>query len=422
MEREMPNGGMELLCAGPNPEPGTHTQDKQQSFETEIAARPLLTKRIMVSVICIFMLVSTPSGIGELAKSTFENAAVAGTIVFLESEAHGDTSLISSDFFAYLTAKRLKSELPSGNGSRYVDTGKLQKLESNGTGGGLIDIPINQGLFKAVVSRLDADKPGFVEPAALTIKPASTGGYDFYDGVFILNNTKFKLDIASLLSSKIDIGKNTAAPTVLILHTHTSEAYTPTPLDTYETTANDRCEDINYNVVRVGDEIKKVLEAYGIGVLHITQTFDTPYSGAYSRSLEAAERYIDMYPSIQVVLDIHRDALNDAYSPKYKLITEIDGKNAAQIMLVVGTDQSGDNHPQWRENLKLAVRVQKEMVSRYKLLARPIKLTKSSYNQFISRGAMIVEVGANGNSLEEAIYGGRLFAACLSSVLSSNFE
>ena len=122
------------------------------------------------------------------------------------------------------------------------------------------------------------------------------------------------------------------------------------------------------------------------------------------------------------MLDIHRDALNDAYSPKYKLITEIDGKNAAQIMLVVGTDQSGDNPPQCRENLKIAVRVQKEMVSRYKLLARPIKLTKSSYNQFISRGAMIVEVGANGNSLEEAIYGGRLFAACLSSVLSSNFE
>lgn len=428
MECKKQNGGMELLCARPSPESKTQGQDKQHGFNGDISAQrfirhPSLMKRMAASIICIIMLVSTPAGLVELAISTFENTAIAGIIVSLESQAHGDISFNSSDFLAYITAKRLKSGLPGKPEGNNIDIAKPLKPEiDNSEDGGLIDIPINQGPFKSVVSRLDADKLGLIEPAALTINPASASGYDFYRGVYILNNTNFNLDISSLLASKINFGIKTTAPTVLILHTHTSEAYTPTILDTYQTTENDRSDDKKHNVVRVGDEIKKVLESYGIGVIHITKTFDTPYSGAYGRSLETVEQYISLYPSIKVVLDIHRDALNDAYSPKYKLVTEINGKKAAQIMLVIGTDQSGDNHPQWRENLKLAVQIQREMATRYKLLARPIKLTKSGYNQFVSQGAMIVEVGANGNSLEEAIYGGKLFAASLSSVLSSNFD
>ena len=109
--------------------------------------------------------------------------------------------------------------------------------------------------------------------------------------------------------------------------------------------------------------------------------------------------------------------MNQPDSQKYKLVADVDGQTSAQVMIVIGTDAAAGDHPKWRENFKLALRVQEQMGERYPTLARPIKLTRSSYNQFSAKGAMIVEVGANGNSLGEAILAGGLFAESLAEVL-----
>jgi stage II sporulation protein P len=404
------------------PEPVPFARSAAACAEPYVERQPKLFKRMIVTVICAFMMISAPSSFGDFVQTAAENSGISSFIVSLETGAHGDSQFLPSDFLASLTAKRLLSAIIPD-----FDLGK----SSNGTGdsttppGGenddySLDVPVNQGYVKSSVPRIDTDALGSGSVKTLTINPTSPAGYDFYNGIFILNGTSNKLDIAALLSSDIAIGKKTVEPSVLIVHTHTSEAYTPTALDSYVTTANDRCGDINYNVVRVGTEIANFLESKGIGVIHLKDFYDTSYDGAYDRSLAAVQKCLDENPSIKVVLDIHRDALNSADSPKYKLVTEINGKTSAQLMLLVGSNRDGDN-PGWQENLKLAVQVQDRMVRKYPLLARPIKLTNGSYNQFVADCALLIEVGTNGNSLDEAIYAGKLFASCLSEVLLSIF-
>lgn len=253
----------------------------------------------------------------------------------------------------------------------------------------------------------------------LTVAPTSTYGYDVYQNIYVLNGSGKTLNLPELLQETLQISSFSTEPLVYIYHTHTCEAYTPGSLDTYKTDDSDRCTDSAYNVVRIGEEITKALQAHGIGVIHDTTMYDSPsYSGAYQRSLAAVQQAIQEHPTIQIVIDVHRDALNQPDSQKYKLVTETDEGKTAQVMMVIGTDAAAGDHPNWKENLKLALRIQQQMVEHWPALARPIKLTRSSYNQFTAIGAMIVEVGANGNELSEAIRAGRFYAEALAAILS----
>lgn len=255
----------------------------------------------------------------------------------------------------------------------------------------------------------------------LTVAPTSAYGYDAYQKLYVLNGSGKTLNLPELLQEPLQISAVSAEPLVYIYHTHTCEAYTPGTLDTYKTDASDRCTDSAYNVVRIGEEIAERLRAHGISVIHDTTMYDSPsYTGAYKRSLAAVQQAIQEHPSIQVVIDVHRDALNQPDAQKYKLITETEAGKTAQVMMVIGTDAAAGDHPHWKENLKLALRVQQQMTERWPTLARPIKLTRSSYFQFSAIGAMIVEVGANGNELSEAIRAGRLYAEALAEVLLTN--
>ncbi len=252
----------------------------------------------------------------------------------------------------------------------------------------------------------------------LTVAPTSAYGYDAYQNLYVLNGSGKKLNLPELLQEPLQISAVGAEPLVYIYHTHTCEAYTPGALDTYTTDASDRCTDSAYNVVRIGEEMAERLRAHGIGVIHDTAMYDSPsYTGAYRRSLTAVQQAIQEHPSIQVVIDVHRDALNQPDAQKYKLITETEAGKTAQVMMVIGTDAAAGDHPRWKENLKLALHVQQQMTAYWPTLARPIKLTRSSYFQFSAIGAMIIEVGANGNELSEAIRAGRLYAEALAEVL-----
>ena len=250
-----------------------------------------------------------------------------------------------------------------------------------------------------------------------TLLPVNGDGYDAAQGVYIENRPGLALDVAALAEAQLTLSLPEEGPQVLIVHTHGSEAYTPDGGDTYVATGECRTTDTTKSVVRVGDEIAKVLTEMGLTVVHDTGLYDYPeYNGAYDRSLAAVENWLAQYPSIQVVLDVHRDALIGADGTVYKPITTINGEKCAQVMLVMGSNALYD-HPGWLENLALAVQVQKEMNTLWPTLARPIGLRENRYNQQTAPGAMLVEVGSHGNTLQEALAAARMFARALGAVL-----
>lgn len=255
---------------------------------------------------------------------------------------------------------------------------------------------------------------------ARTLVPTSTDGYIVAGDVYISNGSVNTFD-ASLFDGTFAARlSEEEGPQVLIVHTHGSEAYTMPPGEEYEASSECRTTDCNYNVVRVGDEIAAALEEAGISVIHDATLHDYPqYSGAYDRSLATINSYLQQYPSISFVLDIHRDAISDGEGNMYKVVSNVAGVNAAQMTFVIGTDGGGLEHPNWRENLKLAAAVQQNLLDDYPTLMRPITVRNSRYNQHVTTGSLLVEMGAAGNSLDEALLSGRLLGQALAETILS---
>ncbi|MBQ9492158.1 MAG: stage II sporulation protein P [Oscillibacter sp.] len=255
---------------------------------------------------------------------------------------------------------------------------------------------------------------------ARTLIPKSADGYLVSGRVYISSSRKTPLDTQALRDT-FDAELTGEGPQILILHSHGSEAYTPAPGTDLVWWGDSRTTDFRYSVVRVGDEMASVFENAGISVLHDRTLYDYPdYSGSYDRSLSAIESYLAQYPSIRFVLDVHRDYIADSAGNPYKVISEIDGVGtAAQLTLVMGSDGSGLSHPRWMENLKLAVAIQEQILSDYPTLMRPMLLRKSRYNQHATTGSLLVEVGAAGNSPEEALLSARIFAEEMTEVLQA---
>ena len=254
--------------------------------------------------------------------------------------------------------------------------------------------------------------------AAKTLVPVDPGGYTVCGRTYISNSTEYELT-AQDLQAEFAAELTAEEPQILILHTHGSEAYTPAETGGVVWSGDYRTTDSRYNVVHVGDEMAEVFGEAGISVLHDRTLYDYPsYSGAYDRSLAAIQSYLTQYPSIQFILDVHRDAVADGQGNQYKVVSEIeDVGTAAQLTLVVGTDGSGLTHPDWMENLRLAAAIQNEALGTYPTLMRPVLLRNSRYNQHATAGSLLVEAGAAGNSPEEAALAGRLFAETMVEVL-----
>ena len=253
---------------------------------------------------------------------------------------------------------------------------------------------------------------------AKTLLPASRKGYIVTEDVYITNTSAKTFD-AALFTGGFDAAlPREEGPQVLIVHTHGSEAYTMPEGQEYTSSGDCRTTDCGYNVVRVGEEIAAVLEEAGLTVLHDKTLHDYPeYSGAYDRSLDTVERYLGENPTISFVLDIHRDAVSDGEGIPYKVISSVAGVNAAQMSFVIGTDGGGLEHPHWQENLKLAAAIQQELMEDYPTLMRPITVRNSRYNQHTTTGSLLVEMGAAGNSLDEALLSARLLGNALAEVI-----
>ena len=267
-------------------------------------------------------------------------------------------------------------------------------------------------------SRTDGGEPspapapgGETSSPPLSVVVTDENGYTRVGDVFIKNASRQTLEGVSF-DGTFAAALGDDAPQVLILHSHGSECYTPAPGADILYSGNHRSTDSRYNVVAAGDVMAEELEKAGIPVLHDRTLYDYPsYSGAYDRSLAAIETALTEYPSLRFILDVHRDAIEDAEGNEYKVLSETSQGSAAQLTLIVGSDGSGLPHPNWMENLRLAVALQNQIAGQEPTLMRPITVRNSRYNQFKTTGSLLVEVGTAGNSLEEAVNAARLFAA-----------
>lgn len=243
-----------------------------------------------------------------------------------------------------------------------------------------------------------------------------------YNNVYLKNNTDLDINLKDFVNGKLGfkIQKN-AEPQVLILHTHATESYLLHNENYYTENDTARNTDNAYNTVALGKIITDRLNAAGIVTLHDTTQYDNPsYNESYSRAAETICEYTEKYPSIKIVIDLHRDALAENDTDKVKVTTEIGGKKAAQIMLVMGS-QSGNvkNFPNWKENLKLATKLQHTLENMYPSLARSIHFMSKNYNQSLTNGSMLIEIGTDGNTLDEAKYSAELLSDALISLLNT---
>ena len=212
----------------------------------------------------------------------------------------------------------------------------------------------------------------------------------------------YEADLPVLLQNPLSWDLTGTGPTVLILHTHGSESYQPD--GTYTESSRYRTQDMEHNMISVGDRLVQILEQNGVGVVHDRKAHDIPsYSSAYACSRESVQKYLEQYPTIRLVLDLHRDSVEDANGSQLRFTTEVEGQSVAQLMLVVGTDAGGLTHPDWPENMSLAVKLHAQLEKNAPGICRAISFRSQRYNQDLSTGALIVEVGSAGNTRQEAL-------------------
>ena len=240
-------------------------------------------------------------------------------------------------------------------------------------------------------------------------QPPLTFSPEDAEEISIDNGTSLHPDIGALLTMELGLPLRGDEPAVLILHSHTTESFTG---GGYAETSPYRTLDPAHNMTALGAEVAEILEAAGIGVIHDTDFHDYPsYNGAYNHAAQSTKSILEQYPSIRLVLDLHRDA---ADTPSGQLATacELDGERSAQLMFVMGTDERLQ-HPDWERNLSLALKLQTILEREHPGICRDLNLTRNRYNQHLGDLALLVEIGAAGNTLEEARLAARELAKAI---------
>lgn len=221
----------------------------------------------------------------------------------------------------------------------------------------------------------------------------------------------------SSVPHNISIELYSEEPQVLIMHTHTTESYEITEKSYFDSEYTSRSSDPANGVVAVGAAIAEELAAAGISVIHDGTIHDEQYTGAYARSLETVEEILTEYPSIKIVLDIHRDAIEDNGS-RVSAVTEINGEKAAQVMIISAADDGTYGIPDYLENFHFACAFQQAMEMNYPSLTRPVLFQYCHYNQHTTTGSLLLEIGSHGNTVEQAVYSGHLVGKALASMFT----
>lgn len=214
----------------------------------------------------------------------------------------------------------------------------------------------------------------------------------------------YRPDLQSLLLSPLSWDLTGEEPAVLIVHTHATESYTRAEAEDYTESAAYHTLDEQYNMVSLGDEVARILEAGGIRVIHDRSYHDEPsYNDSYANARTSIAEYLRQYPSIQMVLDIHRDASGEADGSQMVTAGTVGGQRSAQLMMVVGTDASGNYHPGWQQNLALALKLTAVLEQTDPGLTRPVNLRAQRFNTDMTAGSLLIEVGSAGNTHAEAL-------------------
>lgn len=214
------------------------------------------------------------------------------------------------------------------------------------------------------------------------------------------------------------IEANSSEPQVLIMHTHATETYESEPRSWCDPAFSARTTDTARNMVAVGAEIAAQLNAAGINTIQDATLHDYPsYNGSYAKSNATVRDYLAKHPSIKVVLDVHRDAIQQADGTRIKPVAEIDGKSAAQVMIICGADVDG-NLPNFKQNLRFASLWQSKMEQMFPGLTRPVLFDYRYYNQDLTTGSLLIEMGGHANTLDEAKYAGQLVGQSLGALFT----
>lgn len=238
------------------------------------------------------------------------------------------------------------------------------------------------------------------------------------------NKTSEIINVKDYLNSKASYGAITKSePYILIYHTHSTEGYEMLDLGWYAKEYNSRTKDTSKNMVRVGDELTRVLEEAGYSVIHDRNIYDESYNGAYSRSRVSVEKYLKENPSIMITLDVHRDAIHYSDGTKCKPTAEVNGKKAAQVMIISGCEGNGvEDFSSWRENLAFALDVQSQAEEMYPELMRPVFFCNRKYNMDVTPCSLLLEFGTDANTLEEAVYSAELIGNAIADLLDRNLN
>ena len=225
-------------------------------------------------------------------------------------------------------------------------------------------------------------------------------------------------------SLPFDVEINSSEPQVLILHTHATETYQTWPDLVYDPAFTARTLNTELNMCAVGEKMTQVLNAAGINTLHDTTLHDSPsYTESYDRSYATTQAYLEKYPSIKVVLDVHRDAIEDADGTRVKPLCTVNGEDTAQVMIIAGCDNgSSISLPNWRLNLRFAAAWEQAMESRTPGLTRPVMCAYRYYNQDLTTGSLLIEIGGHANTVTEAVRGGQYAAEALAVLLGGHVD
>ncbi len=316
--------------------------------------------------------------------------------------------------------------LPDG-GYRLVTVNNTDMTESTASSG--TTEPETSTTTPAVTTTATIDETVYTEDPSVydgevqlpVIETRYSSGDLGYNNFFIKNTTGFNLDIGQYLSRPLGFEvENSDKVQVLIVHTHTCESYLTYDSGYYHESFYPRSEDSEKNMTRVGRAIAEGLKAQGIGVVHATEVHDSPaYDGAYYRSYDTIEKYIELYPDIKVVLDIHRDSISyGSGGGKTKPTFTYNGHKGAQIMIMAGYDPDGYyEFPFWEDNLTFALKLQNTCEEMYPGMTRPLYFGNFAYNMNVNNGSLLIEVGTDVNTLSEAVYTGKLLSNVLAKVL-----
>lgn len=271
------------------------------------------------------------------------------------------------------------------------------------------DGPIPDGMAPLLEAHYEQGAgAGYVSSGAATVRNSTD-----------LPDSEVAAEMMQTLPFQVEL--NSAEPQVLIMHTHTTETYELEEKNWCDPAFSARSTDLSVNMAAVGAEMAAQLNAAGVNTLHDTTLHDYPsYNGSYAKSNATVRSYLERYPSIKVVLDVHRDAIETEGGSRMAPVCTVNGRQAAQVMIICGCDNGGSVRlPGWRQNLRFAAAWERSMEGMYPGFTRPVLFSYRFYNQDLTTGSLLIEIGGHGNNLNEALYAGQLAANGLVQALLS---